>query len=167
LGHGVGDGLLKEVAARLSSALREEDTVVRLGGDEFLIILPRIFVAHDATPVAEKVIAVLSRAFVIQGHELHVTASIGISVYPKDGRDKETLMEHADAALYQAKEAGRNIYQFFNRETNAQAQERLVLGNALRAALEGGELMLHYQPQVDLQSRTITGSSIRRTRQRY
>jgi diguanylate cyclase (GGDEF)-like protein len=157
LGHGVGDELLKEVAARLSSALREEDTVVRLGGDEFLIILPRIFVPHDATPVAEKVTAALSRTFVIHGHELHVTASIGISVYPKDGRDKETLMEHADAALYQAKEAGRNTYQFFNRETNAQAQERSVLENALRAALEGGELVLHYQPQVDLQSRTITG----------
>jgi diguanylate cyclase (GGDEF)-like protein len=116
----VGDRLLKEIAARLSSALREEDTVVRLGGDEFLIILPRIFVAHDAIPVAEKVMAALSRTFVIQGHELHVTASIGISVYPKDGRDKETLMKHADAALYQAKEAGRNTYQFFNRETNAQ-----------------------------------------------
>jgi diguanylate cyclase (GGDEF)-like protein/PAS domain S-box-containing protein len=157
LGHGVGDGLLKEVAARLSSALREEDTVVRLGGDEFLIILPRIFVAHDATPVAEKVTAALSRTFVIYGHELHVTASIGISLYPKDGRDKETLMEHADAALYQAKEAGRNTYQFFNRETNAQAQERSILENALRAALEGGELVLHYQPQVDLQSRAITG----------
>ena len=157
LGHGVGDRLLKEIAARLSSALREEDTVVRLGGDEFLIILPRIFVPHDATPVAEKVTAALSRTFVIQGHELHVTASIGISVYPKDGKDKETLMEHADVALYQAKEAGRNTYQFFNRETNAQAQERSILENALRAALEGGGLMLHYQPQVDLQSRSITG----------
>jgi diguanylate cyclase (GGDEF)-like protein/PAS domain S-box-containing protein len=88
LGHGVGDGLLKEVAARLSSALREEDTVVRLGGDEFLIILPRIFVPHDTTPVAEKVTAALSRTFVIQGHELHVTASIGISVYRRFPRDE-------------------------------------------------------------------------------
>jgi diguanylate cyclase len=157
LGHAVGDVLLDHVGARLKETLREGDTIGRLGGDEFVIVLPSVLLARDAAQVATKAIRVLSAPFSIAGHELHVTASIGIGVYPGDGEDRDTLIKHADVALYQAKDRGRNNYQFFSRDMNRQSHERLILENALRRAIERSELELHYQPQVALASGAITG----------
>src|SRR5690606_26541317 len=142
---------------RLREVLREGDTVARLGGDEFVILLPRIQNARDAAQVATKSVAIMSVPFSVQGHELHVSTSLGVSLYPRDGEDAETLLKHADTALYQAKNLGRNQYQFFNPSMNAQAHERLLLENNLRKALERNEFLLHYQPQIDLKTNRITG----------
>ena len=157
LGHAVGDELLRHVATRLREVLREGDTVARLGGDEFVILLPRIQNARDAAQVATKAVAIMSVPFSVHGHELHVSTSLGVSLYPRDGEDAETLLKHADTALYQAKNLGRNQYQFFNPSMNAQAHERLLLENSLRKALERNEFMLHYQPQINLKTNRITG----------
>lgn len=157
LGHVVGDELLRHVATRLREVLREGDTVARLGGDEFVILLPRIQNARDAAQVATKSVAIMSVPFSVHGHELHVSTSLGVSLYPRDGEDAETLLKHADTALYQAKNLGRNQYQFFNPSMNAQAHERLLLENNLRKALERDEFLLHYQPQIDLKTNRITG----------
>jgi len=157
LGHAVGDELLRHVATRLREVLREGDTVARLGGDEFVILLPRIQNARDAAQVATKAVAIMSVPFSVHGHELHVSTSLGVSLYPRDGEDAETLLKHADTALYQAKNLGRNQYQFFNPSMNAQAHERLLLENSLRKALERNEFLLHYQPQIDLKTNRITG----------
>lgn len=157
LGHAVGDALLRQVAVRLSSVLREEDTVSRLGGDEFVILLPNTLVARDAAYVAEKVIGALSQSFVVEDYELHVSASIGISVYPRDGDDKETLIKHADLALYRAKDMGRDNYQLFNPEMNTQAHERLMLENVLRHAIARDQLVLYYQPLVEFERGAVTG----------
>ncbi len=157
LGHAVGDELLRHVATRLREVLREVDTVARFGGDEFVILLPKVQLARDAAQVAAKAVAILSVPFSVHGHELHLTTSIGISLYPKDGMDAETLLKHADTALYQAKNRGRNQYQFFDSRMNAQAHERLLLENSLRKALERDELLLHYQPQIELHTGRVTG----------
>jgi diguanylate cyclase (GGDEF)-like protein/PAS domain S-box-containing protein len=157
LGHATGDELLRHMAARMRDVLREGDTVARLGGDEFVILLPRLLTAQEAAQVAAKSVEIMAAPFLIHGHELHVTTSLGISLYPKDGEDVETLLKHADTALYQAKNLGRNQYQFFNRSMNAQAHERLLLENSLRKALERNEFMLYYQPQVDLRTGKTTG----------
>jgi diguanylate cyclase (GGDEF)-like protein/PAS domain S-box-containing protein len=157
LGHGAGDELLRTVASRLSGVLREEDTVARLGGDEFLFLLPEIDDVEDAARVARKVLAELVTPFSVHGHELHVTASVGIAMFPHDGGDAETLVRNADSALYRAKEQGGNRCQLYAPAMNAIAFKRLVLENSLRRAIERGELRLHYQPLVSLHDGTYVG----------
>jgi len=157
LGHQIGDRLLQSVAERLTACTRESDTVARIGGDEFVVVVPDLNEQQDAGNVAQKVLEALSRPFRIFGHEVHITPSVGICAYPRDGEDVETLMRNADTAMYHAKGMGRNNYQFFTVEMNAAAQHRLALENDLRRALERSELTLHYQPQLDLQTGDIIG----------
>jgi diguanylate cyclase (GGDEF)-like protein/PAS domain S-box-containing protein len=152
LGHQAGDRLLRLAGERLHACLREGDSVARLGGDEFVINLPALADSNDAMLVAGKVLEALREPFVVGGRELHVSGSIGISLYPADGEDTETLMRAADAAMYHAKERGRDNYQFFMPALNAAAQERLALANRLRQALPNAEFVVHYQPQMDLAS---------------
>jgi diguanylate cyclase (GGDEF)-like protein len=152
LGHSVGDVLLQEVAKRLVGQLRVVDTVCRTGGDEFVVVLPEIKRSADAANVAQKIIENLSQPIVVEERELTVTPSIGISVFPDDGRDAETLVRNADAAMYHAKEMGRANYQFFTEQMNLTASRRLSLENDLRRALARGELRVHYQRIVDANS---------------
>jgi len=155
LGHAVGDLLLQEVARRLVKLMRVGDTICRIGGDEFVIVLPEIKRSSDAANVAQKVIEELSAPVTIDARELHVTPSIGITVFPDDGRDAEALIGNADAAMYHAKEMGRANYQFFTDQMNLAASRRLRLENDLRRALQKGELVVHYQPIADLHSGKI------------
>ncbi len=151
LGHHVGDKLLVEVASRLRDSVRDSDVVARLGGDEFVVVLTDV--AQDTVAaVAAKLIKNLSRSYVLDDHTLHSTPSIGISLFPEDGADVETLMKNADTAMYHAKEAGRNNFQFFTAAMNASATERILLEGHLRRAIEKGEFVLHYQPQIDVAS---------------
>jgi diguanylate cyclase (GGDEF)-like protein/PAS domain S-box-containing protein len=147
LGHQIGDELLREVACRLSAVVRETDFVARLGGDEFVIILPGISSAADAAAVAGKAIAALSTAIEANGHELHTSPSIGISLFPDDGPDGDTILKNADTAMYHAKAAGRNNFQFFSAEMNLVTSERLSIEHKLRHAIARNELSLCYQPQ--------------------
>ena len=158
LGHVIGDRLLQAVARRLLSCVRRSDTVSRQGGDEFVILLSEINQAQDAALSAEKMLQTLSVPYHIDQHELRVTGSIGIVVYPDDGIDTDMLLKHADIAMYHAKEQGRNNYQFFEPDLNVRALERQVLESGLRRAIEGHELVLHYQPKVDLESGAIVGA---------
>jgi diguanylate cyclase (GGDEF)-like protein/PAS domain S-box-containing protein len=155
LGHEVGDCLLRHVAERLLHCVREGDSVARLGGDEFVLALPLIGESGDVAMVAEKVLEALDAPFLCGDHELHISGSIGISVFPDDGKDVETLMRTADTAMYYAKEKGRANYQFFTQSLNKAAQRRHQLTNALRHALARDELTLFYQPQVDLETGAI------------
>jgi diguanylate cyclase (GGDEF)-like protein/PAS domain S-box-containing protein len=157
LGHQLGDRLLQSVASRILVCVREGDTVARVGGDEFVIVIPGLGSQADAAAVAFKILEVLASPFHLHGHDLHVNASIGISVYPSDGTDAETLMRNADTAMYHAKDSGRANYQFFTQHMNVAAQQRLAIENALRRALENDEFDLHYQPLFDLRDRSITG----------
>jgi diguanylate cyclase (GGDEF)-like protein/PAS domain S-box-containing protein len=157
LGHQLGDRLLQSVASRILVCVREGDTVSRVGGDEFVIVIPGVSAAGDASAVAAKILEVLSSAFHLNGNDLHVNASIGISLYPADGLDAETLMRNADTAMYHAKDSGRANFQYFTQHMNVAAQQRLSLENALRRALENGEFEVHYQPLYDLRDRSITG----------
>ncbi len=157
LGHAAGDRLLQAVAERLKKMLREGDTIARLGGDEFMILLSGVKAVEDAAKVAEKILFAIRPSFTINGHELHITTSIGISLYPYDGHDTDTLVKNADIALYRAKEYGRNNYQLYTASMNARAFEQLALENSLRRALEREELFLMYQPLIDLKSRAISG----------
>ena len=163
LGHDVGDELLKRVAARLSACVRVTDTVARLGGDEFAVILENIPAADSedaqegAQNVADKMIASMAAPIMINGQHLNTSCSIGIGVYPVDGQDPQTLMKHADVAMYDAKAKGRNNYQFFSHEMNARAQERLSIENFLRLALRRNELLLYYQPRVSFLTGQVTG----------
>lgn len=157
LGHSIGDLLLKAVGERLTGFLREDDTVSRHGGDEFTILLPDVNYVQDAAKVALKIINVLSKVFIIEGHEIFITTSIGISVFPSDGDDAETLVKSADIAMYAAKEQGRNNYQFFTAAMNAVVFERMTLENSLRKAIEREEFLLHYQPKVDIKTGRIIG----------
>jgi diguanylate cyclase (GGDEF)-like protein/PAS domain S-box-containing protein len=152
LGHHAGDQLLKGVASRLSACVRASDTVARLGGDEFAVILENLRDDDDegAQQVAEKMIAAMAAPMLIEGQPLTTSCSIGIGLYPADGRDSATLMKNADVAMYYAKEKGRNNYQFFSSEMNARAQERLSVESYLRLALKRNELVLHYQPRMTL-----------------
>ncbi len=157
LGHVAGDRLLKTVAERLSSSVRESDTVSRLGGDEFIVILSSLAHDDDITNAAEKILAVISGAIMIDNREIYTTASIGISVYPNDGTDINLLLKNADIAMYQAKGQGRNNFQFYSKEMNVKALEHLMMETSLRRALEREELFLVYQPQMDLKSGQVTG----------
>jgi diguanylate cyclase (GGDEF)-like protein/PAS domain S-box-containing protein len=157
LGHAVGDLFLQEVAERLKRFAREQDTVSRLAGDEFLIMLTHINDISDAAVAAERLMDAMTTGFVVQGHALNVSCSIGISMFPEQGADCETLIKNADAAMYGAKESGRNNFRFFAEHMNARAAERLILENSLRQALGKNELFLVYQPQMDIATGMITG----------
>jgi diguanylate cyclase (GGDEF)-like protein/PAS domain S-box-containing protein len=157
LGHAAGDRLLQAVAERLKKTLREYDTIARLGGDEFMILLSGVKAVEDAAKVAEKILQAIHPSFVIDGQELHITTSIGISLYPYDGQDTDTLLKNADIALYRAKDFGRNNYQLYTASMNARAFEQLAFENSLRRALEREELFLVYQPLVDMRTKAVTG----------
>jgi diguanylate cyclase (GGDEF)-like protein/PAS domain S-box-containing protein len=157
LGHSAGDELLVKVADRLRRCVRQDDTVARVGGDEFLLLLNGIGREADAAGMARKILAVLAEPFLIQKRELFVEASIGIGVYPADGTDAETLVTNVDTAMYRAKETGRNCFQFFTRKMQEQSQERAALESGLRRALPRGEFVLHYQPIYRLRDRSVVG----------
>lgn len=157
LGHAVGDRLLQAVGHRLKSIMREGDTIGRQGGDEFIIILPEVSSDTEAGIVAQKLLSVFSTPFLLENEEVFITPSIGISLYPTDGDDFETLLKHADTAMYHAKESGRNNYKYFTWTLNATALERLELENSLRHALEREEFTIHYQPVVSLSEGVIVG----------
>jgi len=157
LGHLVGDQLLQAVSERLRSCAREGDTVARLGGDEFTIVMEGVSDISDADAVAKKVIEAMSRSYVLEGHDVFVTASIGITIYPSDSDDIDSLIRNADTAMYRAKQAGRNNYQFYTEDMNTRAIENLLLQNNLRQALESEEFLLYYQPQIDLGSGDMIG----------
>jgi diguanylate cyclase (GGDEF)-like protein len=150
LGHLAGDAMLKEVARRLASVLRKADTLARLGGDEFVLVLNEISAPADVEAVAARVLADIARPVKLSDLELHTSASIGISLFPTDGTNADTLLQHADAAMYHAKKNGRNTYQLFAPAMSAFAKERLELENGLRRALTQHEFVLHYQPKVDV-----------------
>ncbi len=157
LGHAIGDRLLQSVASRLMECVRTTDTVCRQGGDEFVILLAEIGLPQDAAHVAETLRTALALPHQIDGHELHVSLSIGISVFPDDGTDVDVLMQNADAAMYHAKANGRNNVQFFKPDMNARAVRRQLVESSLRRALKQDEFLLHYQPKIDLASGAITG----------
>jgi diguanylate cyclase (GGDEF)-like protein/PAS domain S-box-containing protein len=157
LGHDAGDKILMEIARRLSACVRSGDTIARLGGDEFVLIRPDV-AREDAVPVmAQQILEAMSRPMAIQGHEFYPTGSIGISMFPKDGYDSQTLLKNADTAMYRAKDAGRNNFQFYASEMNARALDRIKLESRLRRALEREEFAVHYQPQMDLITGRIVG----------
>ncbi len=158
LGHSTGDKLLQSIAQDLSTCVRSSDTVSRLGGDEFVILLTQDKHAQDAALTADKILTVLAKPHTIAEHVLYITTSIGISVYPADGQDPETLIKNADIAMYHAKERGRNNYQFFKNDMNLRAFERLAIETHLRYALMRQEFVLYYQPKVNLDSGKITGA---------
>ncbi len=156
LGHAIGDQLLQSVSARLTQSLREGDIIARWGGDEFTILLPKIRDVKDAANIQERILTALRPVFDIENHHLHISASIGIALYPVDGEDAETLIKHADVALYGAKSQGRNKFQFYNSAINPQATELLVLENSLYHALERHEFSVFYQPQVNITTNKIS-----------
>jgi diguanylate cyclase (GGDEF)-like protein/PAS domain S-box-containing protein len=158
LGHSVGDSVLQAVAERLRSCVREADTVARLGGDEYLVVMGELDSAQDAAIVARKILDAFIPPVTVGDKELGITLSIGIGVFPNDGEDEQTLMKNADSAVYSAKQAGRNTYQFYTRDMNASMLNTLLIENALRRALERQELRLFFQPQVDLGSGKIIGA---------
>ena len=157
LGHAVGDQLLRVIARRLNNCVRDEDTVARLGGDEFMVLLPRIGGSADAGRIAKKIIECLVDPISCNGHELHITTSIGISIYPYDGADAEALIKHADISMYRAKELGRNKAVYYTAEMNAGSRKQLAMETNLRRALEKDQLKLFYQPKVDISRNMITG----------
>jgi diguanylate cyclase (GGDEF)-like protein len=170
LGHDIGDQLLRTVGDLVKTCIRKsdfitrseedvlEDVVARLGGDEFIVLLNEIAHSQDASRVARRILKELARPFTLAGHEVFVTASIGIALYPLDGNDAENLLKNADVAMYHAKNQGRNNYQFYTKSMNATSLQRLDLENDLRKALDRGEFLLYYQPTVDVQTRTIIGA---------
>jgi len=158
LGHAIGDQLLRSVAARLVSGVRASDTVSRQGGDEFVILLSEISHAENAALSAKKLLSTLSMPHRIGEHDLQITISIGISVYPDDGADAEALVKNADVAMLAAKDNGRSNYQFFKSDMNVHALERQSLESGLRHALQGREFQLYYQPKMDLETEKITGA---------
>ncbi|OGT95769.1 MAG: diguanylate cyclase [Geobacteraceae bacterium GWB2_52_12] len=167
LGHAVGDQLLQSVAKRLQACVRLSDTVSRQGGDEFVVLLAEVEEAQDAALTANKLIKAVSRPYLIDGHRLHVTLSIGISIYPDDGTDIEVVFRNADTAMYHAKKCGRNNYQAFTPDMNTRAVARQSVEAALHHALEQHEFVLHYQPKVNLKTGAITGAEALLRWQRY
>jgi len=156
-GHPVGDLLLKHIATRIKSMIREEDTIARLGGDEFVILLVDITNSKDAAVVADKVLLEMAKPILLEHTEVVVTGSVGISAYPMDGHNADVLLKNADVAMYRAKEKGRNNFQFYTAEMNDQAEERLLLESDMRKALVRNEFILHFQPQVNLETGRIIG----------
>jgi diguanylate cyclase (GGDEF)-like protein/PAS domain S-box-containing protein len=158
LGHPVGDGMLQSVATRLQAQVRDSDTVSRQGGDEFVVLLTEAEAWDNAAMVAKRISDAIEEAHLIGGNELHITTSIGISVFPDDGADAETLIKNADTAMYQAKEDGRNGIRFFRPEMNVRAVERQLIEQSLRLAVEREEFVLHYQPKIDMATDEVTGA---------
>jgi len=157
LGHLIGDQILKAVARRIGPCIRDSDTVSRVGGDEFIVLLSEVNRAEDAGLIAEKIRLAVKEPYTIDGHFLHLTASIGVSVYPNDGDDATALIQYADTAMYHAKEKGRNNSQFFKDDMNVRAAERRIIAGDLRNALTRGEFFLVYQPTINLVSGAVTG----------
>ncbi|MCM8712063.1 EAL domain-containing protein [Clostridium sp. SYSU_GA19001] len=157
LGHDIGDNLLKEIAVRLKKYINSYDTVARLGEDEYLILFSRINHEENIAKLADKFLKILSEPFIINKHELYISASIGITIYPDDGEDAETLLTNADIAMYRAKENGKNNFQIFTPYLNQKSLERLELANYLRHALEYNEFIIHYQPKVDTKTEKVVG----------
>jgi diguanylate cyclase (GGDEF)-like protein/PAS domain S-box-containing protein len=157
LGHAVGDALLQAVARRLESCLRSSDTVARVGGDEFAVLQPEIANLEGAATLARKFVSSMAEPFQISGRDIHISPSIGISVFPLDSNRPDELLRNADVAMYLAKNKGRNNFQFFTSALNAQIRDRLTLESDLHAAIEKGEFVLHFQPQVNLRTRRLTG----------
>jgi diguanylate cyclase (GGDEF)-like protein/PAS domain S-box-containing protein len=158
LGHMMGDFLLQSLAKRIASAGRSSDTVSRQGGDEFIILLPEVKAVEDAETYATKILNEVAKPHFIGEHELHLTASVGIAMYPADGRNADTLVHNADLALYEAKKSGRNTYKCFHPNMNARAIERQSAEAGLLNALEKKEFLLHYQPRMNLQTGAVTGA---------
>jgi len=157
LGHEAGDRLLKEIASRLKNTLRTVDIISRMGGDEFVIMMEDVSALHQVESLAHKILATVMKPLILMGEECRITASIGISVYPKDGEDEQTLIKNADIAMYFAKEEGKNNYQFYSANLHTVASERLTIETNLRRALERNELFLNYQAKVDFRTGKITG----------
>jgi diguanylate cyclase (GGDEF)-like protein len=157
LGHDAGDALLKVVAQRMRAVVRETDTVARLGGDEFVIVLPELDNANEAMMVANKLLGELAKPFTVEHQEVYVSASIGVSLYPRDGAQEQTLMKNVDLAMYRAKREGRNTVRYFTEELNAHNRERQKLETALHHALENAEFDLHYQPKINYHTGAVTG----------
>lgn len=157
-GHDVGDQLLIVVAKRLHTVLRDCDTICRLGGDEFVILTENVTTRNDAALIACKILEILAQPIVLKGREVYASTSIGISMFPEDGANPDTLLKNADAAMYQAKESGRNTYCFYSAEMNSKALEQMMLANDLRKALDKNEFYLEYQPQIDLKEGRINGT---------
>ncbi|HJT18308.1 MAG TPA: EAL domain-containing protein [Thermoanaerobaculia bacterium] len=157
LGHSLGDELLKAIALRLKAALRQEDSIARMGGDEFTILLANLKAPEDATKIAQKILDVIAQPLRVEGNELFVTTSIGIALYPNDGDTAEALLKNADHAMYRAKEAGRNLVHMYTQSMNVVAMERLSIENALRHALDRGELTLAYQPVIRTANQQVVG----------
>lgn len=158
LGHHIGDMLLRAIGERLGQSVRSEDTIARIGGDEFLVVLPDIEKGVQAVAVAEKILAATAVPFKLQEHQIHTTISIGISVYPDDAQELHELIRHADTALYQAKSHGRDNYQFFTEELNTQIVRNSTIERELRQAINDGDLSLWYQPQIDTRSGKLVGA---------
>jgi diguanylate cyclase (GGDEF)-like protein/PAS domain S-box-containing protein len=158
LGHSIGDSLLVKVASRLKGVLREEDTVARLGGDEFLVIAPNVSGQNEAGVLCRKLIKALQEPVVLDEREIYTSASLGISMFPVDGQDAQVLLRNADAAMYKAKESGRNTFRFFTPSMNEDALRRLEIESRLRHALKNGELSLHYQPLLDTKTGSLVGA---------
>src|SRR6185437_7080383 len=157
LGHAIGDRLLQSVAERLVTCVRSSDTVSRQGGDEFVILLPQVTQPADAVVAAQKILLALSTPYRIDRQDLQLAASIGIVIYPEDGTEADTLLKHADLAMYRAKESGRNTYRFFEPDMNGYAADRQSLESGLHRAIDRHEFVLHYQPMVSLASGEFTG----------
>jgi diguanylate cyclase (GGDEF)-like protein len=158
LGHHVGDDLLKTMARRFSSCVRECDTVARHGGDEFVLLINGRSGPDPVRNIVERMLALVAQPWVIEQGEFHVTCSIGVALFPEDGNDPQELLKHADSAMYRAKESGRNTFQFFTRELNALMTERLELESKLRRALERRQFQLFYQPRIELSTGRIVGA---------
>jgi diguanylate cyclase (GGDEF)-like protein len=158
LGHAIGDKLLRLVAQRTVACVRSSDTVSRHGGDEFVVLLPEVADAGDASFTAEKILSALAKPYAISERDLHLTGCIGISIYPEDGHNADTLITSADRAMYQAKGKGPNSYQFSEQKINVRDAERQFLERSLARALDRQEFLLHYQPKVDLERGTIAGA---------
>jgi diguanylate cyclase (GGDEF)-like protein len=160
LGHGAGDELIRRVSARLKTCLRSSDVVARLGGDEFVVGLFDVKVQEDAALVAQKMLATFATPFLIEGHDISISASIGISVYPNDGMEVDDLIKFADIAMYRAKERGRNTYLFYSNDMNVRSIDKLQMESNLRRAIDRNELLLHYQPQADIHTGEMTGAEV-------
>ncbi len=158
LGHDAGDAVLRQMAGHLRECVRACDTLARVGGDEFTLLVDQFSDTHELGVIAQKMLAAMSNPLVVNGHEYRLSGSIGVAIYPKDGADGSALLKNADIAMYRAKASGKNNYQFYSSEINVHSVERLALENDLRQAVERGEFEVHYQPKIDIDSGAIAGA---------